>query len=136
MENHKTKMEFIYLLWHKIVGSFLLIFLVLSLIDSEWLFLVLLGLLPQGIFQMAMGMIALLKPNAFRLVNRTLLFIWFTLSIAYLLAAFLEPAFLETRNYGLSYFAIGIVIPMLLASLQVIALTATRFKSTSNLNQA
>lgn len=71
MENKKIKMtgtERLYLGWHYSYGVLLVLSLIVSLLGvmnlgASFAY----GLIPQGIFQVILGMVAVLRPAEFRL---------------------------------------------------------------------
>ncbi len=127
MKNYKTNTEKLYLGWHVVYISLILIFLLLELFyQSGFFYFFALSLIPQGIFQVLLGIVALISPEEFRLRKTYLLKVWAILSLIVLIA------FYHVQNNNANIFGdystwLFILIPIL-PIVQFVALTHKSFK--------
>ena len=76
MKSKRTSIEMTYLWWHRVYGNGLILCFISGLLEDDLRILLAYALIPQGVFQIINGIIALLKPSYFRLKERKLLCPW------------------------------------------------------------
>lgn len=131
MKGYKTGTEKIYLGWHAIYITLILICLLLELFyESGFIYFFALSLIPQGIFQVLLGIVALLRPEEFRLRKTYLLKIWAILSLIDLIAFYLIEN-LNMKLFG-DFNTWPIILIPILPFVQFIALTHRGFKFNPN----
>lgn len=127
--SNRTKWEKSYLWWHAFAGFIIIACGLLSFLEGDYLMLVLLALIPQGVFQIVSGIRALREPSSFRLKKIFLLQVWVVLTCVYVFCWLVGPKVLTTRGYyDLSFEAQFIYIPIGIAFIQFLALTLKHFK--------
>lgn len=123
MKSKRTTTEKVYLWWHRIYGSMLILFLFAMLFERGFGYYLAYGLIPQGVVQILFGLVAVVDPKQFRLKNSYLLWIWLFISTLVLISSIFLDQF-----FDLNLMQFIAVITLFLPVLQFSALYFEKFK--------